>query len=843
MNFLPSLTASGFAIAGLLCAAGPIIIHLMNRRRFRTVHWGAMDFLQQAMKRNRRILQLRDILLMILRTAAVLFFGLALARPFLSVGATDFDASQPLHAVLAIDNSMSMGIESLDGTLLDEAKRQAIDFLDQLPPGSRISVIAACGSTRTPAVDPYRTREDAAAAISAMDPTDRPADVIAVGNQIAVAAARTPQLSPRAIFFTDQQAGAWEDFRSSAQWEQFPSLQVVEVGTDDATNTWISDFELQDALADVDTPSTFVVRVAHAGTSAREDAPVVFRVNGEEVDSQMISLEPNGERELTFEYLFDGMAIEPGKSTSVAVEVSLPPDRLPADDSRTIVASVVAALPVVFLDSLSEADEDPRRNRYGETWALRRLLAPVTSRREEQRQLIQVRHRRLEDLDAPSLRALLEDARLAVVGGIAEPPEFAVDVLTEFVNQGGQLVITAGGEFDPARWTQVAWREGAGVLPAPLEPIPFGVSLDANVDRLEPFRLSYDSMKDNAYFQLSGLSDSQLLDLYAEPLFFKSIIPRVDAATMAAVEKAARAKANEPVNDDDMTIDRWLLWRNDVTRTTGLSQVTEKETTASVASKTADGESIENQETPFDRRNLPRVLARFDNDQPFLVERHIGDGRVLLVSTGIDNLWNTLPRTNAVLIFDRLLRGMLEMTLPQRNFPTLAQVSLPLESASTTTMVELTRPGVDGSEELPIGFLDDQTRGVTVPQLLRGGEYQLKVSERQLSSDPTLSPEPPQTLILAVQPQADESQIDRLTREDFEARELGEKLKWIAPGEVISLAGAQIRGQDWWKYLIALALGCLLIEMLLIARPGWVDRLFSRSTATDATPLSEEARS
>ncbi|MCC9609520.1 BatA domain-containing protein [Blastopirellula sp. JC732] len=838
MNFLPSLTASGFAIAGLLCAAGPIIIHLMNRRRYRTVHWGAMDFLQQAMKRNRRILQLRDILLMILRTAAVLLFGLALARPFLSVGASDFDASQPLLAVLAIDNSMSMGVESLDGTLLDEAKRQAIDFLDQLPPGSRINVIAACGSTRSTAVDPYRTREDAAAAIAAIDPTDREADLIAVGNQIAVAAAHTPTLSPRAIFFTDQQASAWDDLRSAAQWEQFPPLQVVEIGADDSTNTSISGFELQDALADIDTPSTFVVRVSHTGENSRDDVPVVFSVNGEEVDSQMISLPPNSERELTFEYLFDGMAIEPGKATTVAVEVSLPPDRLPADDSRTIVASVVAALPVVFLDSMAEADEDPRRNRYGETWALRRLLAPVTSRREEQRQLIQVRHRRLEDLDAPSLRALLEDARLAVVGGIAEPPEFAVDVLNEFVSQGGQLVISAGGEFDPARWTQVAWRDGAGILPAPLEPIPNGVSLDANVDRLEPFRLSYDSMRDNAYFQLSGLSDSQLLDLYAEPLFFKSIVPRIDETTVAAVQKATKAEANKQVDEEDMTSDRWLLWRNDVTKTTAVSETAEKE-----AADSKEGESAEPKETPFDRRLLPRILARFDNDQPFLVERQMGDGKVLLVSTGIDNLWNTLPRTNAVLIFDRLLRGMLETTLPQRNFPTLTQVSLPLESASTTTMVQLARPGVDGAEELPIGFLDDQTRGVTVPQLLRGGKYELTVSERQLSSDPTLSPEPPQTMILAVQPQAAESQIERLTHEDFESRGLSEKIKWLSPGEVISLAGAQIRGQDWWKYLIGLALACLLIEMLLIARPNWVDRLFSRSESTGATPLNEEARS
>jgi len=77
-----SLTTAGFLVAGGLCALGPIIIHLLNRRRFKVVQWAAMDFLREAMQRNRRIMQIRDIILLVLRTAAVFFFGLALAQPF-----------------------------------------------------------------------------------------------------------------------------------------------------------------------------------------------------------------------------------------------------------------------------------------------------------------------------------------------------------------------------------------------------------------------------------------------------------------------------------------------------------------------------------------------------------------------------------------------------------------------------------------------------------------------------------------------------------------------------------------------------------------------------------------
>src|SRR5947208_2972669 len=76
------LVAIGFAIAGAIAALGPIIIHLLNRRRYRVVDWAAMDFLREALQRSRRILQWRDMLLLALRVLCMLLFGLALAQPF-----------------------------------------------------------------------------------------------------------------------------------------------------------------------------------------------------------------------------------------------------------------------------------------------------------------------------------------------------------------------------------------------------------------------------------------------------------------------------------------------------------------------------------------------------------------------------------------------------------------------------------------------------------------------------------------------------------------------------------------------------------------------------------------
>lgn len=105
MSFLPSLAAGQFALAGLVCAGLALAIHLFNRRRQRVVHWAAMDLLQQALRRKRRMIRLRDVLLLLLRVGAVLFFGLALAQPYWSSRGLPLDVTQPVHAVLLIDNS------------------------------------------------------------------------------------------------------------------------------------------------------------------------------------------------------------------------------------------------------------------------------------------------------------------------------------------------------------------------------------------------------------------------------------------------------------------------------------------------------------------------------------------------------------------------------------------------------------------------------------------------------------------------------------------------------------------------------------------------------------------
>src|SRR5262249_10808138 len=67
-------------VAGGAMISAPILIHLINRMRFKRIRWAAMEFLLKSQKRNRRRLIIEQLILLMLRCLMMLLPGLLLAR-------------------------------------------------------------------------------------------------------------------------------------------------------------------------------------------------------------------------------------------------------------------------------------------------------------------------------------------------------------------------------------------------------------------------------------------------------------------------------------------------------------------------------------------------------------------------------------------------------------------------------------------------------------------------------------------------------------------------------------------------------------------------------------------
>src|SRR5262245_44911218 len=94
----------------LALASVPIIIHLLNRRRFKLVEWAPMKYLKLTIKTNRRRLRIEQLILLAVRTAIVLLAIFAVARPVLSptgMGAW-LGGTGRTSRIIVIDDSLSM---------------------------------------------------------------------------------------------------------------------------------------------------------------------------------------------------------------------------------------------------------------------------------------------------------------------------------------------------------------------------------------------------------------------------------------------------------------------------------------------------------------------------------------------------------------------------------------------------------------------------------------------------------------------------------------------------------------------------------------------------------------
>ncbi|MCH7225768.1 BatA domain-containing protein [Haloferula sp. A504] len=92
---------------GLLAASIPVIIHLLNRRRHKTVKWAAMQFLLKATRESRGKKRLRHILILICRTLGIAALVAAASLPLVG-GFFGMGAGKPDLVVLVLDRSASM---------------------------------------------------------------------------------------------------------------------------------------------------------------------------------------------------------------------------------------------------------------------------------------------------------------------------------------------------------------------------------------------------------------------------------------------------------------------------------------------------------------------------------------------------------------------------------------------------------------------------------------------------------------------------------------------------------------------------------------------------------------
>ncbi|GMV81020.1 MAG: hypothetical protein AMXMBFR7_22040 [Planctomycetota bacterium] len=457
-----------FLIGFLALGSVPIIIHLLNKRRFRPVQWAAMEFLLKALKQNSRRLQIRDLLLMAIRTLAVLLLVLALARPTLAGRINFLGARSQTGAVILIDNSFSMGYHNGRETRFDVAKRLVKTILTQLDKGAWCAVYAFNDEVRSPLGDPSQNLGYIEQELDRYVFLSDGGTNLEKGLQKAKKLFEThPEYKAAAkeiYLITDMQARAWNPKNVSSGFggllqglTEESSIYLVDVGDSAGENCSLTEVKLSDSLVTVEMPVQLTVTVKNFGNASVSGLPVDCFVDASKEDErpierQMVNIEPGEVATVTFETKFQ-------TGGDHKVEIRLGDDRLSPDNRRFCTIEVVEETNVLLVDGRDMKNDDPRSS---ETGYLQYALAPRDPEQPESKTVVvceRVPHYRLSEKNLANYQAL-------VLCNVEKLNAAQVQVIQRQVFSGMGLLIFLGDQTDPAYYMQTFGESAAKLLPA-----------------------------------------------------------------------------------------------------------------------------------------------------------------------------------------------------------------------------------------------------------------------------------------------------------------------------------------------------------------------------------------
>lgn len=459
-----------FVGAGLLLASIPIIIHLLNRRRFKTVDWAAMEFLLRAMRKNRRRVRFEQWLLLAVRCSVLGLLGLALARP---LGCEDTSLAalaarrSGLH-VIVIDNSYSMSYEAdrPDAkTHLDQAKLLAKRLIDRFTSGGESIAIITAGQpaaslTAAPVFDPIVAKSAVDRIEQGYGGTDLPG-ALELARKIATDDTRQP--NKFLYLFTDSTRSAWQGqkieqaMQSSGRalaklYERIVHFDLARAGQ---SNTAVLDVHGGSKLLRLGfSNNDLVARIAGYGTP--REGLLQWRW-----DDQLLSgasnIRPEGETNITQSNVQLGRGGLHVVSASFAGD-----DRIKIDDTRTRVLDVASEMKILVVEGERSAEA------LGGSAAL--IMEALAPRSVEP--IVNANNKPSGYL-APELVSDLEfggkvvhDYRAVILAGVGQISANSADQLKQFVEAGGTLMIFMGEPVSSENYNTVLLPRG--LLPGPL---------------------------------------------------------------------------------------------------------------------------------------------------------------------------------------------------------------------------------------------------------------------------------------------------------------------------------------------------------------------------------------
>ena len=454
---------------GLPVAAAPLLIHLINLLRHRTVEWSAMEFLLASQRKYRTRVLLKQLLLMAMRVAAIAGLVMALAQPRWRSALAGFLGGERTTHILLLDDSYSMSETSVEESCFDRSREVARRLLDEFAAAGsgqslavgRFSRLAATGGDGFDLVPQPLTPAYAAEAeklLESVQPSQSaagPREAIAAATEFATAADGSGTVLWVLSDFRDRDWRAADETASLLR-------QVTDAGGEirfvdcsprpSATprpNLSVESISLLGGVPAAGVVLPMQVTVRNHGSMSTGELQVDLREDGVARPGLRFESIPAG---AAASQRVDVRFPETGEH---ALEASLGPDSVAVDNNRAAVVSIAETREILLIDGATVPGE-----RGGDAFYVAAALAPgggaptgLSVQIDSQRALTR------DALDRYDTIWLLDVAAL-------DPLE--VEALEAYARGGGGVAFFTGPRTLIDATNTRLFRDGEGLFPVPL---------------------------------------------------------------------------------------------------------------------------------------------------------------------------------------------------------------------------------------------------------------------------------------------------------------------------------------------------------------------------------------
>ena len=456
-HFLNPGFAWSWAAAALIAA--PIIIHLLNRLRYRRVRFAAMEFLLNSEERNKRRILIEQLLLLAARVALVLLAILLIGRFTADAGMLDLFQEAQAHHVVLLDDSGSMLDRTGDKSAFDRAKEVAQRLANEGASQTgtqKFTLLLLSRPTETVAGLSERSTNralvtDLTSYLEELPGTYRR---LSLADGLNAAKARLLNDKASAKFLhvvSDFRENDWLDDQATiATLQELDRADVkvnlVRTVADAHDNLAVTKLtgDLQAAARGVPVP--FQVEVSNTGPRTVQDVRLTAAADGQRLP-------------LTIEF----PAIEPGQSVQQDfytvfeqadrhdLSVSLQPDSLDQDNTRYVALDVPPEIPVLVIDGTPGRTQ----GQY--------VVEAIADAVGQERVLTGV----AAVLESPDyLRKFpLDGFQSILLINVPQLPEDGVVALERYVADGGGVAWFLGNLIQPEFYNDRLHNDGDGLFP------------------------------------------------------------------------------------------------------------------------------------------------------------------------------------------------------------------------------------------------------------------------------------------------------------------------------------------------------------------------------------------